>query len=112
TRTAPPMTKAREGSQVPARSRKFNTFAGSDMPETTRPTPNRRPSARLMRNDMGSGSDNVADEEDSDDGRRHKDAGGDEGAGRQSRESADTVTRRAAIAPDRPEADEEARSEH
>ena len=59
---------------------------------------------------MGSCSDDVADEEDRDDGRRHKDAGGDEGAGRQSRESADTVTRRAAIAPDRPEADEEARS--
>ena len=44
--SAPPITKASEGSKSPARSRKPSTLAGSVMPETHRPRPKTRPTAR------------------------------------------------------------------
>ena len=43
---APPITKARLGSQVPARSRKFSTLAGLAIPEITSPSPKTRPDRR------------------------------------------------------------------
>src|SRR5690554_5264885 len=105
------MTKAREGSQVPARSRKFRTFAGSDMPETTRPAPNSRPRARLTKKDM-SASDRVANDKDGDEGDGHEHGGCDHRAGGEPGKSADAVARGAAIAPDGAEADEQAGGNH
>src|SRR5690554_3547964 len=46
TTTAPPMTKAREGSQAPAISRNPRTFSGLAIPETIRPRPKIRPANR------------------------------------------------------------------
>ncbi len=43
TMTAPPITKARLGSHVPAKSKKLKTFAGFIIPDIAMPTPNRRP---------------------------------------------------------------------
>ena len=55
TAMAPPITKARLGSQMPLetapRSRKFSTFAGLDMPATTRPSPNTKPMAHCTSKD-------------------------------------------------------------
>ena len=45
TAMAPAMTKASEGSQGPARSRKPSTLAGLAMPETMRPSPKTRPAS-------------------------------------------------------------------
>src|SRR6185437_972578 len=43
TAIAPAITNARDGSQRPTMSRNPSTFAGSAMPDTIRPTPNRSP---------------------------------------------------------------------
>ncbi len=54
--TAPIITNARLGSHAPvrmaARSRKFSTFAGLDMPEITSPRPKISPMANWIKIDM------------------------------------------------------------
>lgn len=48
----PPMTKASDGSQLPARSRKASTLAGLAMPASSRPRPNSRPARKAVRRFM------------------------------------------------------------
>jgi hypothetical protein len=50
---APPMTKASDGSQLPARSKKLMTLAGFDMPEMTMPRPKISPMAKVESSRMG-----------------------------------------------------------
>lgn len=45
---APAITNASDGSHRPARSRNPSTFAGLAMPDTVRPTPNRRPESKAV----------------------------------------------------------------
>src|SRR6056297_890147 len=111
TAMAPPMTKARLGSQVPNRSRKFSTLAGLDMPGTIRPKPKIRPE-RSAKTCFISASDQVTGDEDGDKGRRHERCGGDDRAHRAAADAADAVTRGAAVAIGRAEAHEQARDRH
>ena len=48
TTLAPPMTKAKEGSQGPKRSKNPSTLLGSVMPERIKPTPNKRPTKNSL----------------------------------------------------------------
>ena len=47
--TAPPITRARLGSQLPKMSRKPSTLAGSTICETMSPRPKSRPEAKADR---------------------------------------------------------------
>src|SRR5262245_53227535 len=112
TNTPPPMTKASDGSHVPKRSRKLSTFAGSDMPETTSPTPNNKPISRLTRNDTASASDQMAGDEDGREGRRHEGQGRSDGPHRQTREAADAMAAGTAAAEAGAETDRKACNAH
>src|SRR5690554_8218659 len=81
---APPITNAREGSHRPAMSRKPSTFSGLAMPETIRPIPKTRP-ANSEANEyfMASGSDQVANNKDSNETGGHKAESGNQRAQRQ-----------------------------
>lgn len=48
TAMAPPMTKASDGSQVPAISRKPTTLAGFVIPEISKPNPKRAPTTNSL----------------------------------------------------------------
>src|SRR5262249_21868290 len=67
TPTAPAITKARLGSQSPARSTKPSTFAASIIRETVSPSPNSKPAASETNSReciVLSGSNDVAEDED------------------------------------------------
>src|SRR5690606_11507405 len=113
TRTAPPMTKASVGSQLPNRSRKPRTRCGSVMPDTVRPIPKRNPEAtggRSLRVRDMSGSDKRHNEDGSDAG-RHEGGGRHDRALRQPADAAHAVAACAAAAHPGAEADQEAGSD-
>src|SRR5687768_5347402 len=102
------MTKARLGSQLPARSKKFSTLAGLIMPETVMPRPKRMPIRKAeTRLFIALASDHVADDEDGDEGRQHEGHDRSQRARREPRQAAYAVPARAAVAEMHTDADEQ-----
>src|SRR5690606_21964035 len=107
--TAPPITKARVGSQSPKMSRKPRTRSGSVMPEIVRPAPNSRPDSSggtSLRTSAMSASDPLHDEHGGDAG-RHESGGGDDRSLRQAADAAHAVAACAAAAHAGAEADQQ-----
>src|SRR5271166_901322 len=103
TASAPIITKASVGSQVPegmpSTSRKPSTLVGWVMPEMVRPKPKIRPQASAARTTgMASASQPMARERDDRHRGRHEYQGGDDRAGRQARHAAHPMAGRAAAA--------------
>src|SRR5690606_18185831 len=110
TAMAPPMTKASDGSQVPKRSRKPSTLAGSVMPERIRPRPKMRPTMNSrMRCCMSAASgEQVPDNKDHREAGPHEGQRGDQRAWGEARQPAYAVAAGAASPVARADADQQA----
>src|ERR1700761_1041878 len=92
TEIAPPMTKASEGSQRPARSRKPNTLLCSIIPDRQRPVPKINPARNENPGIMSPPStDGMTCNEHGCEASQHEKRGRNHGARRQAREAADAV---------------------
>src|SRR5436305_1364152 len=108
---APTITKASEGSQRPARSRKPSTLAGLAMPETIRPMPNSRPASSAVMA-LISGSDQVMGDENGQKACRHEGQRGHQRTDGPTRDTADAVAAGASARVARADPDQKARDEH
>src|ERR1700677_425605 len=107
TAIAPPMTKASEGSQLPARSRNPSTLLCWIMPDRQRPVPKINPARNENAGIMSSSlTDDVTCNEHCYEAGQHEKRGRSQGARRQAREAANAVTAGTPRSKASPESDE------
>src|ERR1700722_123559 len=107
---APPMTKANEGSQRPARSRNPSTLLCWIIPDRQRPVPKINPARNENTGIMSlSLTDDMTCNEHRNEAGQHEKRGRNQGARRQAREAANTVTAGAPRSEASPESDEHSR---
>lgn len=97
TSSAPPITRIRVGSQLPAKSRKPTTFAGFAIPEMARPRPKIVPESKAaIIRDMATSLKDVVGKVHGEDGYAEEHRCGDDGAFGEAGDATETVAAGAA----------------